>query len=139
MGIADRDLFDLTLKPFAFDVILHRKRLADQQQDTGEEVFEHILEGETDGDTAHTQGGQRLAGGDCGKGDGHRDQHPEEPHAHHDQHHDHVDKRPPHMGAAQGAGHNGLNDADDGPEKTQENDRQDKLRQDAPEPDGVAF
>ena len=78
-GVADGDGLDAALQRLALHEVPDLERLAQQDQDAGEEVLEGVLEREADRHRAQAQRGQRAARRDRGEHDRQRDQPAQEP------------------------------------------------------------
>ncbi len=79
MRVADGDCLDFPFGAVAFDVVVNAERLAQQDQNTSEEVFERVLEGKPDRDGPEAEGRQSAARCDRWEDDGERDQQSRKP------------------------------------------------------------
>ena len=110
MGFPDEDVFDAAINVLAFDHVADAQFFPAKNNDTGQEVFEHILECKTDGNGCKAQTGNDVGGRHGRENDGHCDRNADNPRGYRNQVSCKCDQRIADMGTMHRCRDDGSND-----------------------------
>jgi hypothetical protein len=129
MGVADGDPLHLTLDTGAGDVVAEAHRLAGEHEHAGDEVLEHVLEREANGDRADAERCDEVGRRHLWKENGHRQQQAQNPGADSGQVLQELDQRRPQTTPPRDPHHESLGCLGDQPGQNQDSHRAQDLRQ----------